>query len=231
MLTRLTGLLNNGAPFRSGVSRDPRVTIEIPQGTDLEIQMRVVTPDGQAVPLDESGTELLLTIRKRSNQDWPRIIKAASVSGTTGTFLIEPGDTHDWAPGQYAYDVWLTRNGARDAVISTSTFRVTASVAATPVRPPPSTLSLVENDTEPLILDFSGVDISLWTITVHLAYSPAPLVKTAVIVDGPNGLAQVSWAPGDLIPGVWGGEVQVIKPGPVTQTSDVFIADIRAEIA
>lgn len=234
MQISLTAVLEDGTPRRGLVPADPRQTLRIPQGSDVTIVVSVVTPGGNSVDLTGAGTELLLTIKKnpRFNFDsWPRITKKATLGSNVGTFLLEPGDTHNWLAGVYAWDVWLTKDGSRDAVIPTSPFQLLQSVAPVPERPPPPTLELVENDTEPLILDFSGTDISLWSIAVHLAYSPIPLVKIATIVDGPGGIAQVEWSPGDLIPGIWGGEVEITKPGPVTQTSDEFIADIRAEIA
>jgi len=104
------------------------------------------------------------------------------------------------------------------------------SVAAVPARPPPPTLELVSNDTEPLVLDFSGTDISTWDIEVHIGYA-TPLVKAATIVDGPGGIAHVNWIPGDLVAGKWAGEVQITKPGPTVQTSETYIFDIREEIA
>lgn len=234
MLISLTGILDDGSTHRASVPSDPRQTLNIPQGSDVTITVRIVTPAGNTVDLSGAGTEVLLTIKKNPklfHDSWPRITKAATLAGNVATFQLEPGDWYNWAAGRYSWDVWLTKDGSRDAVIPTSPLMLLQSVAAVPARPPPPTLELVSNDTEPLVLDFSGTDISLWTITVHLAYSPTPLVKTATIVDGPGGIAQVEWSPGDLIPGVWGGEVQIIKPGPVTQTSDVFIADIRQEIA
>jgi len=227
----LTGIVEDSTPRKIGVPPNARATVSLPKGSDLTLTVKVITPSGNAVDLGGAGTGLSLTVRKKPYRyDYPRIVKLASLSGNVGTFLIEPGDTHDFCPGMYVYDVWLTKDGSRDAVIPTSSFQVLESVAATPVRPPPPTLSLVENDTEPLILDFSGVDISAWAIEVHIAYA-TPLVRAATIVDGPGGIAQVDWLPGDLVPGIWGGEIQITKPGPVVQTSDEYIFDIRAEIA
>lgn len=232
MLISLTGILEDGSTRRSNVPSDARTTINLPQGSDVVLSVKVVTPAGNPVDMTGAGTELLLTIKKNPTlyYDWPRIVKKATLAGNVGTFLIEPGDTHDWAAGRYYFDVWLTKGGNRDEVIPTSVLNLLQAVAAVPLRPPPPTLELVENDTEPLVLNFSGTDITGWAIEVHIGY-PTPLVRTATIVDGPGGLAQVSWLPGDLVPGVWGGEIQITKPGPIVQTSDEYVFSIRAEIA
>lgn len=230
MKITLTGLLDDGSPRRPGVI-DPRETITFPQGSDVTLVVSIITPTGSPVPLGGSGVELLLSVKKRTLDQPSRIKKLAVLSGTAGTFTVEPADTRWLAAGQYVFDVWLTKDGDRNAVIPTSQLVLTASVAAIPSAPPPPIIQLVENDTEPLVLDFSGTDITGWTVEVHLAYVPAPLVRVATIVDGPGGVAQVDWLPGDLLVGRWAGEIQTTRPGPFVQTSDVFIADIRAEIA
>jgi hypothetical protein len=225
----LTGVLEDGSPRRIEIT-DARTTLTVQQGGDLELVVRVVRPNGQAVVLNSSGAELLLSVKKRTTESPPRLVKTATLGTDRGTFLLEPADTKFLSPGKYVYDVWLTLDGNRDAVIPTSPFVLTASVAAVPSAPPPPILQVVENDTEPLILDFSGTDITGWGIKVHINYAVV-LVKDAVIVDGPGGLAEVYWVPGDLQVGRWGGEVQVTKPGPLVQTTDVFILDVREEIA
>jgi hypothetical protein len=156
------------------------------------------------------------------------------VSGNVATFHVEAGAMHDWRPGLYVFDVWLTQDDSiegysRDAVIPTSPFQLLQSVAATPPRPPPPMLQLVANDTEPLILDFSGVDITGWIIEAHIGY-PTPFVRTATLTDPTHGIAEVDWAVGDLQAGVWGGEIRIVKPGDIVQTSDEYIFDIRQSV-
>ena len=230
MKITLTGILMDGTPTKAGAITDPRKTLNVPKGTDVELRVNIVGQNGAPVDLSSAGTEVLLTIKKKPRQDWPRVVKQGSISGSMATFLIEPGDFAQALPGLFAYDVWLTKDGSRDPVIPTSPFNLLHSVAETPIRPPPPTLELVENDTDPLILDFSGVNITGWGIEVHIGYA-TPLVKVAVLTDPMNGLAQVNWSPGNLVPGVWGGEVQITKPGPAVLTSDEYIFNIRSEIA
>jgi len=233
MQISLTAVLEDGTPRRGLVPADPRQTLRIPQGSDVTLRVSVVTPGGSLVDLTGAGTELLLTIKKNPklwHDSWPRVTKKASVVAGIGVFLLEPGDTHDWLAGMYAWDVWLTKDGSRDAVIPTSPLQLLQSVAPVPERPPPPTLELVAGDTEPLILDFSGTDITGWIIELHIGY-PTPLEKIALLTDPLNGIAQIDWDESDLVAGVWSGEIEITKPGPFQQTSDVFIFDIRAPVA
>lgn len=227
----LTGILQDGSPLKAGISADPRTTLNFPRGTDVRITVRVLTPSGSEVDLSGSGTTLILTIKKKPEHDWPKVVKEATIASGVGTFLIEPGDTANMAVGRYVWDVWLTKDGDRNAVIPLSAINLQPSVAYVPEVPPPPIIELVENDTEPMYLDFSGTDITGWLVEVHINYSPTPLVKSALLIDPTHGIAQVNWSPGDLRVGVWGGEVQTTRPGDFIQTSDVFQARIRAEIA
>ena len=229
MKITLTGLLDNGAPRRPGVV-DPRRTVSFPRGSDVRLVVSVITPSGTPVPLSGAGVELLLSVKRRATEYPPRLVKKAVLSASSGEFTFGPGDTRWMQAGQWVYDIWLTKDGERNAVVPTAPFLLTESVAAIPSAPPPPILQFVGNDTEPLVLDFSGVDITGWAISVHLGYL-TPLVKTAVLTDPLHGVAEVYWLPGDLIVGRWACEIQTTRPGPFVQTTDVFIADIRAEIA
>ena len=92
-------------------------------------------------------------------------------------------------------------------------------------------LDLVEGDTEPFIINFPGVDITGWAIELHLGY-PTPLVKVAaIVVTGPDGRAEVTWSPTDLVSGRYPTEIQVTKPGGFVLTGELFIADIRKQVA
>lgn len=230
MKINLVGVLEDGSPRQGGVPDNPRTTLEIPKGSSVELVTRVITPAGVPVSLNGDGTELLLTIRRKPDHD-PKIVRKAVIAGGQGTFVLEPGDTRLWNPGLYGWDVWLTKNGERNAVIPLSPFKLLASAASTPAAPPPQVLELVEGDTDPTILDFSGADITDWQIEIHIGYRTGALIRAADIIDGPDGIAQVQWQPGDLMAGRWSGEVQVTKPGPAVKTSQVFIFYIRAQIA
>lgn len=100
---------------------------------------------------------------------------------------------------------------------------------------PTPVLSLVANDTEPLRLIFETspgvpVDITGWGIKLHLGYA-TPLVLTGTLTTPLSGLASVAFVSGNLVAGKWKAEVQITKPGTLIQTSEMFIADIRSEIA
>ena len=78
----------------------------------------------------------------------------------------------------------------------------------------PNQLRFVENDTLPGLRciitqdDGTPIDITGFTIKVNIGYS-TPLVKNASIVDGTNGVWEVSWIVGDLKAGTWFYEIQV----------------------
>ena len=86
-------------------------------------------------------------------------------------------------------------------------------------------------------LDAAGVavDVSGWTITLHLRRpSPATvLTKAMTITDGPNGLFEVTvWASGDLLEGADQlAEVQLVDTGGVIITTQKMHIDVDSEIA
>ena len=123
----VTGVLEDGTPRQPNVPVNPRVHLNVPRGTDLELEVAVVTPLGIPVSLTGVGTELLFTLKKSPQEDPPRITKTATLSGNTGTFLIVPADTQRLQPGLFGWDVWLTKDGLRDAVIPLSPFNLLAA--------------------------------------------------------------------------------------------------------
>lgn len=102
-------------------------------------------------------------------------------------------------------------------------------------------IDLVEGDTLPwltgTITDDDGavVDVTGWAITLHIGYEP-PLVKAATIPTGTDGLYQFAWIAGDLRPGKWPAEVQVVTQIGVqtfqhTQAGDKLFLNISRQIA
>lgn len=231
MIFDLTGVLEDGTPLRPGVPENTRAHLKIPLGADVTIRVRVIYPSGAPVDLNLEGTGMLLTVKRRPNEDPPRIVKGAAIAQGIGIFTLQPGDMYSLTPGLYGYDVWLTIDGKREPIIPLSPLTFLTAAAQVPWSPPPPTINLVENDTDPLILDFSGIDINGYTITVHIGYETTPLVRTAVLTDPGNGIAEVQWLAGDLQPGVFTGEIQAIKPDLTVKTSDLFVFDIRPEVA
>ena len=125
-------MLEDGTPRRPGVPVNPRRNLNVPRGVDLTLEVTVVTPIGIPVNLDGVDTELLLTVKKRSRNSSPDILKTASLSGNVGTFLIVPADTRRLIPGLFSWDVWLTKNSKRDPVIPLSPLQLQAANAKVP---------------------------------------------------------------------------------------------------
>lgn len=129
MKISLTGLLDDGTPRAAGVG-DPRGAVTFPQGSDVQIDVTVLRPSGTPVSL--AGGTLSLTVQRKPAERWPRIAKAAVISGATGTFAITPAETKYLPAGKYVYDVWLTLAGKRDAVIPASPLVITDTVTPVP---------------------------------------------------------------------------------------------------
>lgn len=226
MLIRITGLLQDGSTPRPGSPPDGTNPISVQQGETTLIQLDITTPNGAAYIPTEFDT-LTLTMRGKPQDDWNRVLINADSSNT---FTITPRMTKYTPAGQYAYDVWLTKqDGSRYAVVPTSTFQVLPSVAAVLTTSPPQVLEFVSGDTDPLVLDFSGTDISTWSVLVRIGYA-VPLSRSATPTDPTHGITEVQWQPTDLVAGRWLAEVEVTKPGPTVKTTDVFVMEIRAHI-
>ena len=224
MRVALTGVLEDGTPRRAGVPVNPRTTLNVPQGVDLELVVDVVTSSGVGVNLEVEGTELLLTVKRRPSESTPRIVRKASLAGRRGTFLVEPGATRRLLPGLFSFDVWLTKNGLRNPVIPLSPFNLQAANAAVPAQPPPPVVEVVENDTDPLVLDFTPTVITGQTINLNVATEPTATVLAATIITATTANVDTSGLP----VGRFAAEIENVTTG---KTSDVFILDVRAEIA
>jgi len=123
----LTGVLTSG-PARVGVP-DPRVTIQMQQGSNLEIHVRVLDSTSGSYVSMLTGT-LELSVKKKPADNPAAIYKTAPTPSAEGVFTILPVDTKNLLPGRYIFDVWLTLGGKRDAVIPLSTLLLES--AATP---------------------------------------------------------------------------------------------------
>jgi len=128
----LTGVLDDGTPFQTGVPTNPRRNINVAQGTTLIIEVIVVTPLGSAVTFNTGGGDsLILTVKRRPNEN-PSIEKTATIVGNKGTFTIDPADTKRLVPGLFSWDVWATISSARDPVIPLSPWNLQFSNAKIP---------------------------------------------------------------------------------------------------
>ena len=68
--------------------------------------------------------------------------------------------------------------------------------------------------------DTTPINITDWTITLHINYRITPLVKVAEIYDAPNGKFRFTWEEGDLRAGEYLAEVQVVNSIGEIQTSN-----------
>jgi hypothetical protein len=102
-------------------------------------------------------------------------------------------------------------------------------------------LELVEGDTLPILTgtvtddDGNPVDISGWTINLHVGYG-TPLVKAAQIPVGTDGFYQFVWEEGDLVEGEWEIEVEFqtdlgVQTFQKTQFDDPLMLKIGHQIA
>lgn len=225
MRISITGILDDGTPLTPGVPTDPRRNLDVHRGGDLELVVAVVTPSGIAVPLTGDGTELLLTVKRTPDEHPPRIVKAASLSGNVGTFLVQPGDTRRMDPGLYGWDVWLTKDGLRNPVIPLSPWNLQASNAAVPAQPPPPIVTVTEGDTDPTVLRFAPLDITGWAVDL-LVGTPTPAVIAASIPVGTDGLAYADTS--SLPVGKWAAAIRRTNLVPTTKTSGTFILEVLA---
>ena len=228
MKVALTGVLDDGTPFAPGVPTNPRANLNVPRGVDLDLEIRVVTPSGASVSLVGAGVELLFTVKKRPEEYPPRIIKTATLAGTTGTVRLEPGDTRRLQPGLFGYDVWLTKDGRRNPVIPLSPFQLQASAAAVPAQPPPPVVQVTEGDTDPFVITFAPTDITGWLVELQVATDPATILVASIPV-GTDGLAYVNTS--GLHVGRWGASVRRTNLVPNTKTTETFILEVLASIA
>lgn len=126
----LTGVLYDGSPATDpSVPANPRMMLEVIQGTTNQIVCRIVNPMGEPVP--PVGT-ISMRIKQKPG-DEPAL---AYLEGTW-TPLLGPGtvvmtwpaggmSTLPW--GWYVYDVRLTKGSEMDVVVPASPFRLAPAV-------------------------------------------------------------------------------------------------------
>ena len=95
-------------------------------------------------------------------------------------------------------------------------------------------VTLSEGDTDPdLALEFD-IPITGATITLNTDRPDGtPLTKTAIIDDGPNGLARIAWAAGDLIGGFSNFEIRIVQGAEIEtfpKNQDIFLLDVRPAV-
>lgn len=127
----LVGVLEDGSVRAAGVPSNPRKTLSFPVASDALVRLRVVTADGNPVPMGGT-TSLLFTLKKKYTDTDALISRAATIDSAGGglcSFRFVPIDTRQLSPGQYTYDIWLTdTSGNRFAVVPTSPFYLEPAV-------------------------------------------------------------------------------------------------------
>lgn len=97
-----------------------------------------------------------------------------------------------------------------------------------------------ENDTGPPLIctytDSTGtaIDITGWTITLHVDRPTSVLTVTATLSDPTNGIFQFGdpWGATDFVPGFGQvAEIQLVDLSGVIVTAPKFVIDVEREIA
>lgn len=131
----IAGLLLDGSPFSTEIDRNPRRTIRLSKGTDLQLVLDVTNPQGAPVDLS-LVVPIALTVRKNPEPfanippviSRVGIIAPGSVRGRT-TFSIVPADTINLPPGQYVWDVKAKLPpGKWNSLVGASPFHVEPAV-------------------------------------------------------------------------------------------------------
>jgi hypothetical protein len=72
-------------------------------------------------------------------------------------------------------------------------------------------VKFTEHDTGDILdVEYEGVDITGWTVYLHIGYPDCPLRKTAVLTDPTNGRLQFHFDYGDLRAGSYFAEIRFI---------------------
>lgn len=104
-------------------------------------------------------------------------------------------------------------------------------------------LNLVEGDTLPTLYgelleddETTPINITDWTITLHIKYRSSPLIKTATKYDSVNGKFKFTWGANDIKPGQYYGEIQFVSPegtqtANMDEESNLLLFNISRQIA
>jgi hypothetical protein len=116
MVIDIDGILEDGSPRRDRAA--PRRVLRWPRGSTVTIRLGVTSASGQPVNLTGATLELLVTRRSSGDAILKRV--AASTSGSSATFEIDPGDASTLPAGKYAYSVRMMLDGRRDYLVQAS---------------------------------------------------------------------------------------------------------------
>ena len=126
MILKLTGVLPNGAALAPGVPSNPRAALRFIQGSDVVIQLTVVTPDGAKVDLTGGTLQLVARARIFESRELLSIAGVIAAIGRADFTLSNTQTSID--AGVLIYDISFTDSGgAKDFVIPASPLHVGAS--------------------------------------------------------------------------------------------------------
>ena len=95
-------------------------------------------------------------------------------------------------------------------------------------------IEMVENDTLPeLSVTYNDVDLTGYAIELHIKYNSAnggTLTKTATVTSAADGEFKFTWAAGDLKPGRWPAEIEIVDASGKVITFHGLIFNIVPEI-
>jgi hypothetical protein len=123
VVVNLLAILEDGTNPGLAVPISAAKAVIIPAGSDVAFNVTVVTRSGSPVSLQGGGTEVEMAVRKRPDFGYafsPQPLVATNLQANTCVLTIPAIKTQNLPPGQYVYDVWLTKSGARNQVVPLS---------------------------------------------------------------------------------------------------------------
>jgi hypothetical protein len=92
-------------------------------------------------------------------------------------------------------------------------------------------VKFVENDTADVLdVEYQGVNVTGFTIELHIGYPTCPLVKSATMTDPVNGRFQFQFANGDLRNGSYAVEILIVDLAGKELTVGEITFDIQKRI-
>ena len=92
-------------------------------------------------------------------------------------------------------------------------------------------VQFVENDTADVLdAEFQGVDITGYTISLHIGYPDCPLAKPAILTDPVNGKFRFTFQFGELRRGSFAAEIRIVDTLGLADTWSGITFDILRRV-
>jgi hypothetical protein len=129
VVINLTGILPDGSKQNPGVTTNPRLAIRVVRGTDVTINVTIITPAGRAQDMSGGGSSSLFSVKRQPSDGAPQLSlvgasQQAGVGNNVIQFTIPNTSWKAILAGLYGYDVQVTIGGKKDVVIPLSPFIV-----------------------------------------------------------------------------------------------------------